>query len=148
MSEQYLADKNPSGRASVSPWKRGILFFQISGKLMPQYGTNVQCTVGVTIFQIKHKTTFLSIHRSLRSHCIIFKATVLLLDKLSLGGINPKEYIYPKKGKWVFCLVGCCCCCCFHLFLFHTCIRQMFQTFLRSCFKSWYYTSRKKGRSR
>lgn len=85
---------------------------------MPQYGTNVQCTVGVTVFQIKHKTTFLSIHRGLRSHYIIFKATVLLLDKLSLGGMNPKEYIYPKMGEWVFCLVGCCLFVCLFSFIF------------------------------
>lgn len=75
---------------------------------MPQYGTNVQCIAGVIIFQIKYKTTFLSVHRGLRSHYILFKATVLLLDKLSHGGINPEEYIYPKKGKLFFCLVGCC----------------------------------------
>jgi len=55
---------------------------------MSQHGANVQCTAGAVIFQTKCKTTFLSVHRGLRSHYIFLKATVLLLAKLAHGWIN------------------------------------------------------------
>lgn len=61
---------------SVSASERGVFFFQISGKPMSQHGANIQCTAGVVIFQMKCKSTFLSVHRGLKSHYMFLKTTV------------------------------------------------------------------------
>lgn len=71
MSEQYLAENNPWKahlEETVSAPEKGVFFFQISDKTMSQHGANIQCTAWVVISQMKYKTTFLSVHRGLRSH--------------------------------------------------------------------------------